>query len=281
MRVLWLQRLTCCGNTHSFLNYEYLSSLFSRVDYFFHPSLSIEGEEEAIGKVGDIDLLIVEGAVGREDKALKSLAEGSLFVMAVGSCAVYGNIPALNNPEVCGLQYRFKEKGGLLGEGFVSRGGLPVINLSGCPAHPSWIVGTITSLLEGIRPKLDQWGRPKDFYSSLTHWGCTRNEYFEWKVEAQELGSQKGCLFYHFGCRGPLSYSSCNITLWNGVSSKTRVGTPCFGCTEYDFPRVGLWETRQYAGLPAELPIGVSKRGYIMLSGVAKMFAPSRLKDED
>jgi hydrogenase small subunit len=275
MKALWLQRLTCCGNTHSFLNYEGLEYLFSRFEYFYHPSLSLESEEEVVERFlkEDFDLLLVEGAVRRDDVVLKELSKRARFVVAVGSCAVYGNIPALSDPEVCGLNYRFKEKGGLLEN-------LEVINLPGCPAHPHWIAHTILLLMQGKKPELDQLGRPKDFYSSLTHWGCTRNEYFEWKVEAKELGSETGCLFYHFGCRGPLSYSSCNRILWNGVSSKTRAGTPCFGCTEYDFPRRGLWETRQYAGIPAELPIGVSKRGYIMLSGIAKMFAPERLKNE-
>ncbi len=284
MRVFWLQRFACCGNTHSFLNYENFSSLLERVELIYHPSLSLKPQEEAIRELlkekKGVEILVVEGAVRYEDRETVELCRLADFVLAVGNCAVYGNIPALGDKDICGLTYRFKEKGGLLGRDFLSGAGLPVINLSGCPAHPEWIVGTILMLLEGIRPELDQWGRPKEFYSSLTHWGCTRNEYFEWKVEAEELGSKRGCLFYHFGCRGPLSFSSCNTILWNGVSSKTRAGTPCFGCTEYDFPRMGLWETRQYAGIPAELPIGVSKRGYIMLSGVAKMFAPERLKGE-
>ncbi len=284
MRVFWLQRLTCCGNTHSFLNYESIHTLSKRFEFLYHPSLSLKAQEEAVEeliKSGEgIDILIVEGAVRTDEVETRELCKIAKYVIAVGNCAVYGNIPALADETVCGLSYRFKERRGLLDEGFKSRSGMPVINLSGCPAHPEWIVGTMLMLAEGIKPELDQWGRPKAFYSSLTHWGCTRNEYFEWKVEAEELGSKRGCLFYHFGCRGPLSYSSCNTILWNSVSSKTRAGTPCFGCTEYDFPRLGLWETKQYAGIPAELPIGVSKRGYIMLSGIAKMFAPERLKGE-
>ncbi len=285
MKVLWLQKLTCCGNTHSLLNYETPSALFEELSFIYHPSLSLDSQEEVvrelIEKGKDIDLLVIEGAVECGDKELIELCKRSVFVVAVGNCAVYGNIPALSDERICGLSYRFKEKGGLLGDNFLSKGGLPVINLSGCPAHPEWIVTTLLMLAGGIKLELDQWNRPMLFYSSLTHWGCTKNEYFEWKVETEELGSKKGCLFYHFGCRGPLSYSSCNQTLWNGVSSKTRAGTPCFGCTEYDFPRIGMWETKHYAGIPTELPIGVSKRGYIMLSGVAKVFAPERLKDEN
>lgn len=285
MNVLWIQRLSCCGNTHSLLNCETFDSLLREVNFLFHPSLSAESEEEIVEKVLKdklkVDILLIEGAVKADDQEIKELCQRADYVMAVGSCASYGNIPALKDDSVCGLQYRFKEKGGLLGSDFVSKGGLPVINVSGCPAHPEWTAGVIRSLSRGIKPELDSWGRPKEFYSSLTHWGCTRNEYFEWKIEPESLGSKKGCLFYNYGCRGPLTYSSCNVILWNGVNSKTRAGTPCFGCTEFDFPRAGLFETKQFAGLPAELPIGVSKRGYIMLSGIAKVFAPERLKLED
>ncbi|MEZ0361344.1 MAG: Ni/Fe hydrogenase [Hydrogenobacter sp.] len=284
MNVLWLQRLSCCGNTHSLLNCETFDSLLKEVNFLFHPSLSVGDEEEILSEVlkgaMKVNLLVIEGAVRGDDKKIRELCYIADYVMAVGSCASYGNIPALKDYRVFGLQYRFKEAGGLLGKDFISKGGLPVINVSGCPAHPEWIVGVIRSLSKGIKPELDNYGRPKEFYSSLTHWGCTRNEYFEWKIEPESLGSKKGCLFYNYGCRGPMTYSSCNIILWNGVNSKTRAGTPCFGCTEFDFPRVGLFETKQFAGLPAELPIGVSKRGYIMLSGIAKVFAPERLKIE-
>jgi hydrogenase small subunit len=284
MKLVWVHGITCCGNTHSFLNYEYLDSLLKKIDILYHPSLSVE-EGNVLDAILEekikLDVLIVEGAVSKEDEKVKKLCHLADFVIAVGNCACYGNIPALTKADVGGLQFRFKNKGGLLGEDFVSKGGYPVINLSGCPAHPDWIVGVLLSLYNGEKLELDQWNRPKTFYSSLTHWGCTRNEYFEWKVEMEKLGSKKGCLFYYFGCRGPMTYSSCNRILWNAVSSKTRAGTPCFGCTEFDFPRIGLFETKLFAGLPVELPIGVSKRGYIMLAGIAKTFAPERLKLED
>ncbi|GAB6065752.1 hydrogenase small subunit [Aquifex pyrophilus] len=283
MELLWIQRLTCCGNTHSLLSSDKAELIFEEFNLLFHPSFSLSSEEEAVNEVlkkGKLEVLVLEGAVKKDDERIKKLCEIADYVVAVGNCAVYGNVPALGKENISGLQYRFKEKGGLLGKEFRSKKGYPVINLSGCPANPEWITGTLLKIKRG-KLELDELGRPRDYYGSLTHWGCSRNEFFEWKVEAKELGKKKGCLFYHFGCRGPMTHASCNTILWNGVNSKTRAGTPCFGCTEYDFPRENLWETRQYAGIPAELPLGVSKRGYIMLSGVAKMFAPERLKDED
>jgi hydrogenase small subunit len=123
---------------------------------------------------------------------------------------------------------------------------------------------------------LDEVGRPKELYGSLAHHGCTRNEYFEWKVEGN-FGQKEGCLFYDQGCRGPMTHSSCNKILWNDISSKTRVGIPCIGCTESDFPRNDMLETKKNIGIPHEVPLGISKRAYLSMSGVAKTFKIDRL----
>jgi len=138
--------------------------------------------------------LVVEGAVKRKDEIVKKLCNIADYVIAVGSCAVYGNILVLKNKDVSGLQFRFKEKGGILGEGFIAGKGYPVINLSGCPANPEWITGTLLKIKRKERLNLDELGRPREYYDSLAHWGCSRNEFFEWKVEAKSLGKEKECL---------------------------------------------------------------------------------------
>ncbi len=294
MKLLWIHGLSCSGNTQSFLCAENPSpgEILSRFEVIYHPAITWERyEEEAIKELLESDeplgVLILEGAVGagmrkllgRDFKAvLRELAHKSEYVIALGNCAVFGNIPARYSSQVKGLQYRFGEKGGLLGEDFRSLRGLPVINLSGCPAHPSWLTHVLIEILEGRDIPLDSKGRPVEIYAYLTHQGCPRNEYFEWKVEAKEFGRREGCLFYHFGCRGPMTHAPCNRILWNGVSSKTRAGMPCVGCTEFDFPRENMLKTKQIMGIPEELPLGVSKRGYILMAGIAKSFTPERLK---
>lgn len=286
--------LSCSGNTQSFLCAEdpYVWDVLSGYDVLYHPALTWDREEEEMLENVLLDkrtlnVLILEGAVGSNlrrplgrkfSQVIKELALKADYVVALGNCAVFGNIPALKETSVSGLQFRFKEKGGLLGEDFRSKSGYPVINLSGCPAHPSWLTHVLIAILEGFTIQLDELGRPKELYAYLSHDGCVRNEYFEWKVEAEEFGRKEGCLFYYLGCRGPMTHSSCNRILWNGVSSKTRAGMPCVGCTEYDFPRENLFRTEHAMGIPKELPLGVSKRGYILLSGIAKTFVPDRLK---
>lgn len=274
-----------------------MQAFYDNYEIVFHPAITHDMNlEEAVDSVlnsdDNLDVFVLEGAVSEKDgniykvnnltftEAIQRIVNKSNYVVAVGNCAVFGNIPALKDENVMGLQYRYKRKGGLLGPNFRSLSGLPVINISGCPAHPEWILGTLLNIAAGRKLKLDEFGRPVDFYSYFTHDGCIRNQYFEWKVEMEELGHKEGCLFYNFGCRGPLTRSSCNRILWNGVSSKTRSGQPCFGCTEFDFPRNDLWETKYLMGVPAELPPGISKRGYILLAGTAKTFAPKRLKEK-
>ncbi len=292
--ILWLQGLTCCGNTQSFLSAEdYLIDAFiDSVNILYHPVLTEKELEEIIKSViekkVEVHIFILEGAVNVKEKhnilglsfseVVKKICHLSDYVIALGNCAAFGNIPAIKDENVVGLQYRFKEKGGLLGKDFTSRKGYPVINISGCPSHPSWFINTVLNIVSGSSILLDKFGRPKEFYAYFSHDGCVRNQYYEWRVEAEEFGKREGCLFYKFGCRGPMTGASCNRILWNGVSSKQRTGQPCFGCTEFDFPREDMWRTEYNMGIPKELPPGVSLRGYIMTTGILKTFAPDRLK---
>ena len=52
---------------------------------------------------------------------------------------------------------------------------------------------------------------------------------------------------------------------------------PCIGCTESDFPRENMLETKKNIGIPFEVPIGISKRAYLSLTGIAKTFKIDRL----
>ena len=57
---------------------------------------------------------------------------------------------------------------GFLGRDFVSCGGMPVTNLPGCPAHPDWLVGTITYLLTASgAPRSGEWVAFRDLPAYL------------------------------------------------------------------------------------------------------------------
>ncbi len=306
--LLWLQGGACGGNTLSFLNAESpdILEFFEayNVKLLWHPSLSLESgnkvkellNEIAHGKI-HLDILVFEGTVilgpngtgkfnlfaGKPMKDwVREIATVADYVVAVGDCASFGGVPASapNPSESVGLQFRNKEFGGFLGKEYRSKKGLPVINVSGCPAHPEWIMTTLSMIFKGKidEDSLDEYNRLKIIYSTTTQFGCPRNIYFSYKVGLKEFGHREGCLYFNLGCKGSFTRSPCNLILWNRQSSKTRVGTPCFGCTEFDFPTFNFFKTeKNKAELPKQLPLGVSRGSYTMLSAIARAAAPSFL----
>ncbi|CAM4008099.1 Ni/Fe hydrogenase [Arcobacter cloacae] len=283
--VVWFSAITCNGNTHSLLssNSSRFELFLKSFDFIYHGSLTIDKSlEDIIKNQEEIDFLLVEGAISSNEKIfttsndstkniLEKLVQKSKYLIAVGSCASFGGIHAkfTQNDDVCGLKDAIEDEN-------KKKLKHPIINLSGCPVHPEWIFQTLFSLKNFKEISLDDEGRPKELYSTLAHHGCTRNEYFEWKVEGN-FGQKEGCLFYNQGCRAPMTHSSCNKILWNDINSKTRAGMPCIGCTEVDFPRNNMLETKKNMGIPLEVPLGISKRAYLSISGVAKTFKIDRL----
>ncbi|MRI58671.1 MAG: hydrogenase [Epsilonproteobacteria bacterium] len=275
--LLWLQGITCNGNSHSFLNYPHLKSLLDCFELLYHPLLPSRYKIEEIEKIRSVDILVVEGAPSKEWVRGRSTfcklfsALEAKWIVAVGSCAVYGGLLGKR-----GLAFARNKR---------IRRFDNLINIPGCPAHPEWIAYVLWAIVHDKRVALDEWYRPKELFAYTVHSGCVRNEYFEWKVDAKGFGLKEGCLFYEQGCQAPYTHGSCNKILWNEVSSKTRAGMPCIGCTEPDFPKRNLFETKTYMGIPATMPLGVPKRAYLTLTGIAKSFRIERLSkrllDED
>lgn len=283
--VVWFSAITCNGNTHSLLsaNSNRFELFLNSFNLIYHPSLTIDKSlEEILNQKEKIDFLLIEGAISSnkdffticEDSTfnhLNILASKSNYIIAVGSCASYGGIHAkfAQNSDVLGINEAINKE-------ILKTLKHEIINLTGCPVHPEWILQTLFTLKIYGKIAIDEVGRPKELYGTLAHHGCTRNEYFEWKVEG-DFGQKEGCLFYDQGCRAPMTHSSCNKILWNDINSKTRAGMPCIGCTELDFPRNDMLETKKNIGIPHEVPLGISKRAYLSISGVAKTFKIDRL----
>lgn len=281
-KLLWLQGVTCNGNTHSFLGYPQLSYLLETFEFLYHPILPASYTLEEIAScTHTCDILIFEGGydprMERAGVKLERLVAhyGSLaqHIIAAGTCASFGGMFKQSAPEyISGLGF----------DGGIEKGPCSqspkLINLSGCPIHPEWIAYTLRMIRDAKPILRDELHRPQELYSYLAHHGCTRNEYFEWKVDAEHFGTKEGCLFYGQGCRGPMTHASCNKILWNDVSSKTRAGSPCFGCTEPDFPRIHMFETKTNMSIPQDVPVGISKRSYLTLAGIAKSFHIPRLE---
>lgn len=302
--IYWWQGGGCGGDTWSWLGVEHpdVQEMVELLDLevLWHPSLSasspVERERlhEAIAS-GDqpLDVLCVEGSVIRgpggtgmydtylgkpKKNLLDMLAHRAQHLVAVGTCASFGGIGADGDIEATGVQFARGRYGGFLGEDYRSGSGSAVINLPGCPCHGEVLAGTLTTLTRGGQLSLGDYNSPDEWYGLLVHQGCVRNEYHEYRVEERDFG-EKGCLFFYLGCRGPLAHGPCNKLLWNRRSSKTRVGIPCVGCTEPDFPQAHpFFSTPSVADVPLELPEGVDRAHYLAYKGMAAAAAPERLK---
>ncbi len=163
------------------------------------------------------------------------LAPGAFAVVAVGTCATYGGIHAMEgNPTgAMGLS-------DYLGWDFETAAGIPTVCIPGCPVQPDNFMETLLYLLyqaAGLSPMipLDAALRPTWLFSQTVHEGCDRGGYYEQGDFAASFGSAK-CIV-KLGCWGPVT--RCNVAKrgWmNGIGGCPNVGGLCIGCTMPGFP---------------------------------------------
>jgi len=236
-----------------------------------HPVLSIEAGEEFIANFykaerGELDapyVVCYEGSIADERIAaatggyfsaigserlsddvhrpipttewLKRLAPGAAAVIAIGTCATWGGIPAAaGNPTNSMSLMDF------LGKDYRGTAGLPVINIPGCaPVGDNFTetVAMVLLFLQGIGPlpEFDELGRPAWLFKETVHQRCVRGGYYEEGIFATEYGG-KECLV-EIGCWGPVV--QCNITqrgAINHMGGCMNTGGVCIGCTMPGFP---------------------------------------------
>lgn len=262
--VIWIQGAGCTGCSVSVLNAvnPTIKNLLvdevlpeKHISLRFHPTVmagqgdpAIEVMEDTLREKKGGYILIVEGAVptakggihcvvGEEGERpvtllsrVQTLAQDAMFVIALGTCAAYGGIPAAQpNPTGCRSVGDVLESQGI---------NTPLVNIPGCPPHPDWFVGTVASILLYGLPTpedLDEYKRLKAFYSQPIHENCPRRAYYDEHKFAKKFGDP-GCM-YELGCKGPVTYADCPLRLWNnGVNWCVGCGGTCIGCTEPGFP---------------------------------------------
>jgi hydrogenase small subunit len=166
---------------------------------------------------------------------IDKLAPKAWAVVAVGTCAAYGGIHAMEgNPTGCmGLpEY--------LGSGWTSAAGIPIVCIPGCPIQPDNFTETLLYLLHmatGHAPMipLDEALRPSWLFGNTLHEGCDRGGYYEQGQFADEYGSPL-CIV-KLGCWGPVVQCNVGKRGWtSGVGGCANVGGICIGCTMPGFP---------------------------------------------
>ena len=311
LSLLWLQSGGCGGCSMSLLNAEgpdlYTAFDLAGIDLLWHPSLSEASNGELIALLQAVvdgtqrlDILCLEGAVmhgpagtgrfhmlagtGRPARDwLADLAAKARYTVAIGSCAAFGGITAAgdNTPEATGLQYDGTRSGALLPALWTSPGGLPVVNVAGCPVHPGWVTDTLAQLAQGElgQAALDELARPRSYTDHLVHHGCARNEFYEFKARA-EKPSDQGCMMEHMGCLGTQARADCNLRPWNGGGSCLKGGYACINCTAPRFEEPGrpFTETRKIGGIPVGLPSDMPKAWFVALASLSKAATPDRLR---
>jgi hydrogenase small subunit len=163
------------------------------------------------------------------------LAPRATAVVAIGTCATYGGIHAMQgNPTgAMGLP-------DYLGWGWKSKAGLPIVCVPGCPVQPDNFLETVLYLLyqlAGLAPMipLDDALRPTWLFGATVHEGCDRAGFYEQGQFAAEYGSPQ-CIV-KLGCWGPVV--NCNVPKrgWMaGLGGCPNVGGICIGCTMPGFP---------------------------------------------
>jgi hydrogenase small subunit len=168
-------------------------------------------------------------------KMLDDLAPGAAAVIAVGTCATWGGVPAAQGNVTHSMGVM-----DFLAKDYRSALGLPVINVPGCAPVGDNITETIATILMflagvGPLPEFDELGRPAWMFKSTVHRGCVRAGFYEEGVFAKEYGDEE-CLV-ELGCWGPVV--QCNMTSRGALGSNggcMNTGGICIGCTMPGFP---------------------------------------------
>ena len=166
---------------------------------------------------------------------LRDLAKGAAAVIAVGTCATWGGIPAAAGNVTGSMSVM-----DYLGKDYLSQLGLPPINIPGCAPVGDNITETIAAILMflagvGPLPEFDELGRPAWMFRGTVHHGCVLAGTYEEGKFASEYGQSK-CLV-ELGCWGPIV--QCNIVKRGALGHHggcMNTGGICIGCTMPGFP---------------------------------------------
>jgi len=166
---------------------------------------------------------------------LVKLSPGAAAVVAIGTCATWGGIPA-----AAGNVTGSMSVADFVGADYRSVLGVPVVNIPGCsPVGDNFteIVASLLMFLQGLGPlpEFDELGRPAWQFKETVHRHCVRAGYYEEGTFAKMPGDQE-CLV-DIGCWGPVV--QCNITergAINHMGGCMVAGGACIGCTMPGFP---------------------------------------------
>ncbi len=264
-QIVFVQGQSCTGCSVS-MTYgnetDFIDFVTRLVRVQVHPNLSfsqghgyIQQLEEVTSAGGHV--LVLEGSIPQRMKkacllgeeplydALKKHIQKAYAVVACGTCAVSGGIPASGRNETGAIDI----------EQYMRQQGIskPLIKIPGCPAHPDRLMGTVAYILgSGKMPPMKD-GVPQQYFGNLIHNNCTRFQYFSQDIYLKDFETDKHSCLLKKGCRGTITKSDCPTRRWNGsVSVCVESNAPCVGCTHngWPFKENIYYESRNIEDLP-------------------------------
>ena len=250
--LVWLNFQDCAGNSEALLRardpdvatiiLDLLSVDYMEVVMTASGHQAEAAKDAAVARGGHI--VVVEGSIPLKDdgiycaiggksaiQIINEATKGAAAVLAIGTCATYGGLPAAKpNPT------------GAVGvEGLVN--GVPVINIPTCPANADNITAVIAHYLTfKTLPAVADIGRPLFAFGDRIHDNCPRRGHFDagqFALAFGDEGHRKGWCLYKLGCKGPSTFANCPSQQYNGHTNwPIGVGAPCVGCSEPNF-----WDT--------------------------------------
>lgn len=213
-----------------------------------HPVVSLDSGNSYVRRLeeaanGGLDpfLLVVEGALFDERLAgdgsfsglgerdgqpipveewVRMLAPEAAAVIAIGTCATWGGIPAATGSVTGAMGI-----GRFIGSDFTSKAGLPIVNVPGCAPNGDAFIDTLAYVflhLAALVPlDLDELGQPRWLYSDATR---VQGPALPWAGPPRATAATAQCPVPERG--------------WiNRVGGCAAVGGACNGCTRPDFPK--------------------------------------------
>ena len=157
----------------------------------------------------ELDIALVEGSVtqAKDLERLEDIRARSGLLIAIGTCAVWGGVQAMENET--SREDLIRKVYGVEGKTFESLPALPLykfvkvdFSISGCPIEKEQLLRSISSLLHGDVPLLPS-------YAVCTE--CKMNEYECLLIKNNIL------------CLGPITVAGCKARC-------PSLGLPCIGC---------------------------------------------------
>jgi len=250
--IIWIQGAGCSGCTISTLNVTNPTTiddvLLNKISMKYNSTLmtasgdlAMQTLDQSATQYKDQFILVVEGAVptgssgnycivGEVNGAALTMQQAVLkygpmakYVVAAGTCASFGGVSAaFTNNTAC-------QSAKTILTGKTTN---PVVNLPGCPVHPTVLIQSLLDLILIGMPTVDNNNRPTKYYGATVHNTCPRKG----TGNAGQIGSATGC-FLSLGCKGTSADNVCTTMKWNnGQSWCMKVNYPCIGCSNPTFP---------------------------------------------